>query len=89
MPEALDHRIAVYPGTFDPIHRGHLDVIERGGRIFDRLVVGVGINPDKAPYFQLEERVQLVQQVIAPLGNVEVQSFMVWRWRSHGRWRPA
>ena len=75
MPQTLNHRIAVYPGTFDPVHRGHLDVIERGSRIFDRLIVGVGINPDKAPFFQLDERVHLVRQVIAPLANVEVQSF--------------
>lgn len=75
MTQTLTHRIAVYPGTFDPIHNGHFDVIERGRRIFDRLIVGVGINPDKAPYFQLEERVELVRQVIAPFGNVEVQSF--------------
>ncbi len=75
MTQTLTHRIAVYPGTFDPIHNGHFDVIERGRRIFDRLIVGVGINPDKAPYFQLEERVRLVRQVIAPYGNVEVQSF--------------
>ena len=75
MPPALSQRVAVYPGTFDPIHRGHLDVIERGSRIFDRLVVGVGINPDKAPFFGLEERVGLVRQVIAPFGNAEVQAF--------------
>jgi pantetheine-phosphate adenylyltransferase len=75
MTQALNHSIAVYPGTFDPIHRGHLDVIERGSRIFDRLVVGVGVNPDKATYFELAERVELVRQVIAPFPNVTVESF--------------
>jgi pantetheine-phosphate adenylyltransferase len=69
------HRIAVYTGVFDPLHLGHLDVIQRGSRIFDRIVVGVGINPDKASLFTLEERVQLVQTVVAPYSNVEVRPF--------------
>ena len=72
---ALDHRIAVYTGTFDPVHRGHLDIISRGSQIFDRLIIGVGINPDKQPFFSLEERVLLVQKVIAPYANVSVQPF--------------
>jgi pantetheine-phosphate adenylyltransferase len=75
MSTSLDHRVAVYTGTFDPVHRGHLDIISRGSRIFDRLVVGVGINPDKAPLFTLEERVELVRKVIAEYPNVEVRSF--------------
>ena len=69
------NRTAVYPGTFDPVHRGHLDVISRGSRLFDRLVVGVGINPEKAPFFSLEERVDLVRRVTAPYPNVSVQEF--------------
>jgi pantetheine-phosphate adenylyltransferase len=75
MTAGLNSRLAVYPGTFDPIHRGHLDIINRGSRIFDRLVVGVGINPEKAPFFSLEERVRLVQTAIAPYPNVEVREF--------------
>ena len=75
MPHALSHRIAVYPGTFDPVHRGHLDVIERGSRIFDRLVVGVGINPEKAPFFTQAQRVELLREVVASFGNVTVQPF--------------
>lgn len=75
MTTGLNHRIAVYTGTFDPVHRGHLDIISRGSQIFDRLVVGVGINPDKAPFFSLEERVELVRKVIAPFPNVSVREF--------------
>jgi pantetheine-phosphate adenylyltransferase len=66
---------AVYTGVFDPIHLGHLDIIQRGSRIFDRLVVGVGTNPEKSPFFSVEERVALVQQVSGSIGNVEVRPF--------------
>jgi pantetheine-phosphate adenylyltransferase len=68
-------QIAVYPGVFDPVHLGHLDVIQRGSRLFDRLIVGVGINPDKSPFFTLEERVQLLQRAVAPFANVAVRPF--------------
>jgi pantetheine-phosphate adenylyltransferase len=67
--------VAVYTGVFDPVHLGHVDVIRRGSTIFERLVVGVGINPEKSSFFSLEERVALVQQMSAPLGNVEVRPF--------------
>jgi pantetheine-phosphate adenylyltransferase len=67
--------IAVYTGVFDPVHLGHLDVIRRGSKIFDRLVVGVGINPDKSPFFSSEERVELVQRVTVSMPNVAVQPF--------------
>jgi pantetheine-phosphate adenylyltransferase len=69
------HRIAVYTGVFDPVHLGHVDIIHRGSRIFDRLVVGVGINPEKSSFFTLEERVQLVRQVVRPYPNIEVLPF--------------
>jgi pantetheine-phosphate adenylyltransferase len=75
MTTALSHRLAVYPGTFDPIHRGHMDIISRGSRIFDHLIVAVGINPDKEPFFDQQERVDLVRSVIKPYSNVSVRPF--------------
>jgi pantetheine-phosphate adenylyltransferase len=68
-------RMAVYTGVFDPVHLGHLDVIRRGSRIHDRLVVGVGQNPEKTPWFTQEERVELCRIVVADLPNVEVLPF--------------
>jgi pantetheine-phosphate adenylyltransferase len=68
-------RIAVYTGVFDPVHLGHLDVIRRGSRLVDRLVVGVGENPEKAPFFTLEERVKLLEKVVEPFAHVEVKPF--------------
>jgi len=70
-----DSRIAVYTGSFDPITLGHLNVIERAARLVDRLVVGIGINTEKAPLFTPQERVTLVSQATAHLPNVEVQAF--------------
>jgi pantetheine-phosphate adenylyltransferase len=71
----LNPGIAVYTGTFDPIHLGHIDVIARGARIFERLVVGVGINPDKAPFFTMDERIAQISESIRPFPNVSVQGF--------------
>jgi len=68
-------RTAVYTGSFDPITLGHLDVIDRASRIFESIVVGVGINPDKQPMFSLEERVALVRASVAHLPNVRVELF--------------
>src|SRR6516162_224881 len=70
-------QVAVYTGTFDPVHYGHLDVIRRGSRIFDRLIVAVGTNPDKAPFFSQDQRVEQLRKVIAgePFTNVTVQKF--------------
>src|SRR5438067_6572840 len=68
-------RIAVYTGVFDPVHLGHLDVIRRGSKLVDRLVVGVGDNPEKASFFTKEERVALLRLVIKPFANVEVRPF--------------
>ncbi len=68
-------RMAVYTGVFDPVHLGHLDVIRRGSLLVDRLVVGVGDNPEKAPFFSKDERVMLLRQVVADLANVEIRPF--------------
>ena len=67
--------IAIYPGSFDPITSGHVDVIERGSRICDRLVVAILRNESKSPLFAVEERMQMLTEVVAPYGNVEVDSF--------------
>jgi pantetheine-phosphate adenylyltransferase len=75
MAASPGHQIAVYTGVFDPIHLGHLDVIRRGSHIFERLVVGVGNNPEKQSLFTIEERVALVKRVVAPYPNVEVRKF--------------
>lgn len=73
--ERADPQVAVYTGTFDPVHLGHLDIIERGSRIFRRLIVGVGINPEKTPFFSIEERIEMLQIVCQRFPNVEVRSF--------------
>src|SRR5262249_29368786 len=75
MPDQPSQRIAVCTGTFDPVHLGHLDIIQRGSMLFDELVVGVGPNPDKAPFFSAEERVALLKEVVRPLPNVRVEAF--------------
>ncbi len=71
----LNPRVAVYTGSFDPVHLGHLDVIRRGSRLYERLILGVGTNPEKAPLFSPAERVALLDKVAAPFGNVEVRAF--------------
>ena len=68
-------RVAVYPGTFDPVHLGHLDVIKRGSSLVDRLVVAVGDNPEKAPLFNQQERVDLIKASTKAYANVEVMPF--------------
>src|ERR1051326_4153234 len=75
MPSPLSERVAVCTGTFDPVHLGHLDIVRRGSRLFDRLIVGVGDNPEKAPFFSAAERVALLQEVVKPMTNVEVRAF--------------
>ena len=68
-------RVAIYPGSFDPITNGHLDIITRGAKVFDKLIVGVLVNIDKVGLFSINERVELIKRVTQHLPNVEVVSF--------------
>lgn len=74
MSDFANH-IVVYPGSFDPITLGHLNVMERASRLFDRVIVGVGVNISKAPLFDAEERVELIGRSTAHLSNVEIRTF--------------
>jgi pantetheine-phosphate adenylyltransferase len=68
----LDPRHAVYAGSFDPVTLGHADIVRRGARLFDRVTVGIGINPDKKPLFTPEERLELLRNVFHDIPQVEV-----------------
>ena len=68
-------QFAVYPGSFDPFTLGHLDIVQRASRLFDRLVVGVGTNLEKQPLFTAEERVELVQLSTDHLANIEILTY--------------
>jgi pantetheine-phosphate adenylyltransferase len=65
----------VYPGTFDPIHRGHEDLVRRAARIFDLVTVAVAASSGKGPYFDLDERIEMAREVLQPYPNVEVLGF--------------
>jgi len=67
--------IAIYPGSFDPITNGHLDIAARAARVFDKVIIGVYETPNKPLLFSTEERVELIRKAIADLPNVEVESF--------------
>ncbi|MGH9863079.1 MAG: pantetheine-phosphate adenylyltransferase [Candidatus Acidiferrales bacterium] len=67
--------IAIYPGSFDPVTNGHLDLIQRASNLFDRLVVAVLVNPEKDPLFNQQERVEMLDLVVSHLPNVEVDTF--------------
>lgn len=71
----MSTRIAVYAGSFDPVTLGHEDIVRRGAKLFDRLIVGIGVNPDKKPFFTAEERQELMRKVFADLPNVSVECF--------------
>lgn len=72
---APPERTAVFTGTFDPLTLGHLDVIRRGSALFDRLIVAIGVNPNKQMLFDIEERVRLARLVVGPFRNVSVEPF--------------
>jgi pantetheine-phosphate adenylyltransferase len=71
----LSPRIAVYPGSFDPITLGHLNVMERASKLFDRLIIGVGVNIEKQTLFTPEERHAMIHEATADLENVEIRTF--------------
>ena len=75
MPQKPPHVIAIYPGSFDPITNGHLDLIQRGSRMFDRLIVSTLRNDTKAPLFSVEERIEMLGEVLHVYPNVAVDSF--------------
>lgn len=68
-------RIGIYPGSFDPVTQGHLDIILRASKLVDKLIIGVLINGAKQPMFSMEERVEMIQRVTKNLPNVEVEAF--------------
>ena len=67
--------LAVYPGSFDPLTNGHVDIITRGARLFDRIVVAILINSEKSPLFTMDERVEIAREVFKNVPNVEVDTF--------------
>ncbi|MEA2710545.1 MAG: pantetheine-phosphate adenylyltransferase [Phycisphaerales bacterium] len=71
----MPKRIAVFPGQFDPITNGHLDVIRRGTRLFDELIVGVGVNPEKRELFSIDERVEMIRSLMKNQKGVRVERF--------------
>ena len=71
----MNQVVAIYPGSFDPLTNGHVDIIQRGSRLFDRIIVGVLINLEKAPLFTVPERVAIAREVFRGRDNVEVDTF--------------
>ena len=72
----MSERIGVYPGTFDPVTLGHMDIIRRGAKLVDRLVIGVTTNPSKSPMFTIEERMAIVRREVADVGGaIDVVAF--------------
>ena len=71
----LNHRVAIYPGTFDPITRGHEDLVRRAAGLFDKLILAIAESPSKRPFFTLDERVQMASETLADTNNVEIVGF--------------
>ncbi|GAB1368513.1 pantetheine-phosphate adenylyltransferase [Azonexus hydrophilus] len=71
----LNHRIAIYPGTFDPITRGHEDLVRRAASLFDHLILAIAESPAKQPLFSLGERVEMAREVVGDLPNLEIVGF--------------
>lgn len=71
----MSEKIAIYPGTFDPLTNGHLSIINRALKLFDKLIIAILINPQKEPLFSTEERIDMLQEVLGDRPNVEVDTF--------------
>ena len=74
-PPRQHMKLAVYPGSFDPLTNGHVDIIERGTHLFDKIIVAILVNVEKSPLFSMEERVEIVREVFRGQPNVEVDTF--------------
>lgn len=71
----MNERTAIYPGTFDPVTNGHLSIINRGLKIFDKLIIAVLNNPQKTPLFSVEERVHMISEAVKSISNIEIDTF--------------
>jgi pantetheine-phosphate adenylyltransferase len=71
----MNSRLAVYPGSFDPLTNGHIDIIERGTHLFEKIIVAILVNAEKAPLFTTQERVEILKEVFRSHPNVEVDTF--------------
>lgn len=71
----LNHRVAIYPGTFDPITRGHEDLVRRAASLFDKLILAIAESPSKQPRFTLADRVEMAREVVGDLSNIEIVGF--------------
>ena len=71
----LNHRVAIYPGTFDPITRGHEDLVRRAASLFDKLILAIAESPSKQPRFPLADRVDMAQEILSDVDNVEIVGF--------------